>query len=187
MGDLTEQQSALPVKVTGSDSSGAEDNYLQIDSVSGNRRLVTRGSIVDEVGGYSAEVTSARELRVTSETVGGTPAVAEKLYVTEAYVTTNVSLNARPVNGDFDVRKFKTKTFRIKNIGSPNKADVSVYASIDSGANFDFLVVSVPNLAVESSIEINEERGFTHMRVMAKSSVNNQSTTIESKGYALGA
>lgn len=184
-GDLSKLDRAEAVIVVGSDTSGSETNPIQIDVISGNRRVITSADIVDQITGASAEVTTARELRVTSETIGGSPAIADRIFATETYITTNTEASARPVSGDFDMRKFKTKTIRVKNIGT-KKADVNIYASIDGGVLFDFLVVSVPGLNTDGSVEVNEERGFTHMRVAAKSSVAGQPTSLTSKGYALG-
>jgi len=105
----------------------------------------------------------------------------DNVYNAETYTTTDTFSSVRV----FDVKAYKTKEIIIKNIGN-NSARINVLASVDL-TNFDIYLANNVLLDAGNMLEINEERAFTNIKIEAKSNVAGNPTTLQTKGYALGA
>lgn len=100
--------------------------------------------------------------------------------------TSNVYGNARPVQGDIDVRHFKTKKIFVKNTSASNNGRIQIFGSVDGGVTFDVTVVADTALANGNTSITDLTDALTHIQIQARSQTNGQTTTFVSKGYALG-
>lgn len=104
----------------------------------------------------------------------------------DSYTTTSdVFANARPTEGDIEVRHYKTKTIFVRNT-AVNNGRINIFGSVDDGANYDVVIVNNAALNAGVTSITNLSDAITHIRIEARSSNNGQSTTFITKGYALG-
>jgi hypothetical protein len=110
---------------------------------------------------------------------------SDVVFTSESYLTTGTDASARPINGDFNVRRYKTKTISIRNTGA-NSARITILGSIDDGVGFDVVISSNTLLSSGNVMIVSEERAMTHIQVLARANAGGNQTTIVTKGYALG-
>lgn len=111
---------------------------------------------------------------------------ADKTFITEAYVTVDAYANARSINGNLAVARYKTKEIIVKNTGGVNAARVTITGSVDNGVNFDVTISNNTLVAVGNTLEVSENRAFTHIKIEARSNTAGNATTVESRAYVLG-
>jgi hypothetical protein len=188
---MTFDTGSLNVKLTGGAGGLASDTDVDDGSIATGQTGIVSIGLTHGFNGSTWErlVSSSGNLRddpidrVARE--AGRVLSSDVLFVSEAYATTDVSLNARPTNGDMVVRRYKTKALVISNTGS-FAARVTISASVDNAATFDFFIVSNVLVTPGNTMEVTDSDAFTHIRILAKSNAAGNSTTITSKGYALG-
>jgi hypothetical protein len=106
-------------------------------------------------------------------------------YVVETYTTTNSFLSVRPTNGDFNTRRMKSKSIFIENTGS-NSVDIRIRANFsDTSGNFTMVLLN-QTIAAGDNLLYSEDRAFQQIRVLAKSTTSGQSSTVKTRGYAIG-
>lgn len=106
----------------------------------------------------------------------------------ESYITTNAYATARPVNGDFEVRRYKSKTIYIENLGL-NAASIKVLGNFTNASGIENTIVLMPatSLALANGVQVTDDTPYETIQIQAKSAVAGLSTTIKTRGYALGA
>lgn len=108
------------------------------------------------------------------------------LFVSETFNTTsNVASNARPTNGDLNIRRYKSKTIFIRNT-SANNGRYSILASVDGGVNYDITIVADVVINNGVTATLSTDLIYTNIRVLTRSSTNGQLTTFVTKAYAIG-
>lgn len=111
---------------------------------------------------------------------------SDALYVSETFsLTSNVFANARPVNGDMNVRHYKTKKIYIKNT-SAFQGRYTIIGSVDNGTTFDVTIAAdtAINTGVTSITDLTD--AVTHIQIQVRSNNGAQTTTYVTKAYALG-
>lgn len=104
-------------------------------------------------------------------------------YPTETATTANTVSNVRPVQGNFNVSRFRTKHLYIENVGT-NEAIVQVQGQFLSSSRVD--LVSGLRLNSGEILVITEESPFQSIAVLAYSAISEAHTQISTNGYALG-
>lgn len=148
--------------------------------------LSTRASEVTLSALNTKVTTSANGILVDGSTVTQPVLPTDQLYVTESFATSVIAYaNARPVNGDLDVRRYKTKKIVAKNTGA-NAARINVLGSVDGGTNYDVVLVNNVALAVGNISVTDLTDALTHIRIEARAQNAGNATTVESRAYAMG-
>jgi hypothetical protein len=175
-------------KVDISGSSVAVSNFPAVQSIDDNGGSLTVDGTV-ELGATSlAALENITIDDITDDTTRelGRVLGSDILYVSEIFNTTSsVLAQARPVNGDLNVRHYKAKTIFVQNT-SVNAGRYSIFASVDDGVNYDIPVVNSVAIAAGVTAVTNTENAYTHLRITVRSQTGGQTTTYVTKAYAQG-